>query len=283
MKPLMIKIKHRHMKKINLILILILGMAGYSYSQVAINIDGSNPDSSAMLDVQSDSKGMLIPRVTLTSNTDNTTIENPAIGLLVYNTGNDSIFKIKGFLFWNGSEWRLISNTAADYIPDEADSPEPLEVSTSYIGPYFDQEKEGIRLGDYVFRIYVRPSQEGRYTITDNNITPQIKYVGEKESVILGSIASSEFARAMYSLSGTLAFGLADLRNTNTIKRDIWYGWGEQGMETLLDIEKRQYTFMSMDPNDKYFYFCEFMAVDFTGTNYNATKVFMYIKQITSK
>ncbi|HMT73171.1 MAG TPA: hypothetical protein PKA77_03830 [Chitinophagaceae bacterium] len=53
---------------------------------VAINTDGSTPDESAMLDIVNSAKGLLIPRVSLTSTTDATTITTPATSLLIYNT-----------------------------------------------------------------------------------------------------------------------------------------------------------------------------------------------------
>lgn len=53
---------------------------------IAINTDGTNPDASAMLDIVSANKGLLMPRIALTTTTDATTITSPATGLLVYNT-----------------------------------------------------------------------------------------------------------------------------------------------------------------------------------------------------
>jgi len=53
---------------------------------IAINTDGSTPDVSAMLDIVNSAKGLLIPRVSLTSTTDAATIATPATSLLVYNT-----------------------------------------------------------------------------------------------------------------------------------------------------------------------------------------------------
>lgn len=53
---------------------------------VAINTTGNNPDVSAMLDIVSSDKGLLIPRVSLTSTSDNTTVSSPATSLMVYNT-----------------------------------------------------------------------------------------------------------------------------------------------------------------------------------------------------
>ena len=53
---------------------------------VGINVNGTPPDVSAMLDVFSVNKGILIPRVALQDTKDVTTIEKPARTLLVYNT-----------------------------------------------------------------------------------------------------------------------------------------------------------------------------------------------------
>ncbi|WP_449387087.1 hypothetical protein [Chryseobacterium lineare] len=51
-----------------------------------IGIGTSSPDASAVLDITATNKGLLIPRVALTSTTDQTTISNPATGLMIYNT-----------------------------------------------------------------------------------------------------------------------------------------------------------------------------------------------------
>jgi len=54
-----------------------------SFSQVAINTDGSSPDNSAMLDIKSTSKGLLAPRMTQAQRL---AISNPATGLVVFQT-----------------------------------------------------------------------------------------------------------------------------------------------------------------------------------------------------
>lgn len=61
-------------------------------SQVGINDDNTTPDASAMLDVKSTDKGMLIPRMTETQR-DN--INSPATGLMVYNNTTNKILKLK--------------------------------------------------------------------------------------------------------------------------------------------------------------------------------------------
>jgi len=74
------------------------------------------PDSSAVLQViaPGNNKGVLLPQVTLTSSTDVTTVPNPAVGLLVYNTGKNVNFTVSGYLYWDGSEWLLINNGTAN-------------------------------------------------------------------------------------------------------------------------------------------------------------------------
>jgi hypothetical protein len=67
------------MKKNLILLFLLVGM--YAHSQVGINNFGSLPDSSAMLDVQSTSKGILIPSMTVSQRN---AILKPATGLVVF-------------------------------------------------------------------------------------------------------------------------------------------------------------------------------------------------------
>ena len=70
-------------------------------AQVAINGDGSSPDASAMLDITSTSKGILIPRMTQTQRD---AISSPASGLMVYQTDNTV-----GFYYYDGSSWTAVS------------------------------------------------------------------------------------------------------------------------------------------------------------------------------
>jgi len=99
------------------IMAAMLGVASPTLAQnLGISATGVAPHSSAMLDVDGDSglspgnkKGMLIPRISLSSVSDNTTIASPTISLVVYNTnasmtgGNG-----EGFYYWDGSKWRYM-------------------------------------------------------------------------------------------------------------------------------------------------------------------------------
>lgn len=78
------------MKIIKSFLFLLLISVSVFSQNVAINADGTLPHASAMLDVKSTSKGLLIPNVALTGTVDATTIATPAMSLLVYNTATVS-------------------------------------------------------------------------------------------------------------------------------------------------------------------------------------------------
>jgi hypothetical protein len=95
------------MRKIVFLILISSGL----FAQTGIGT--TTPNASAKLDVYSDNKGFLPPRVTLTSGTDNTTIANPATGLLVYNTGNNAGL-VAGYYYWNSSSWATIA-TASGY------------------------------------------------------------------------------------------------------------------------------------------------------------------------
>ncbi len=86
-----------------LLVLLSLGL----FAQVSINTDGSSPDESAMLDVKSTTKGMLIPRM---DSTQRVAITSPATGLLVYQTDGTG-----GFWFYNGSAWADLSAADSDW------------------------------------------------------------------------------------------------------------------------------------------------------------------------
>ncbi len=72
---------------------------------ISVDTTDTLPDPSAMLDIVSANKGLLIPRVSLTGSGDNTTIPNPAISLLVYNTNSSMTSGGVGFWYWNGAQW----------------------------------------------------------------------------------------------------------------------------------------------------------------------------------
>lgn len=71
------------MKTLKLFLMFMFISRVVVFSQVAINTDGSNPDESAILDVKSNTKGFLPPRM---PRAEISSITSPAEGLIIYCT-----------------------------------------------------------------------------------------------------------------------------------------------------------------------------------------------------
>lgn len=88
--------------------ILLLNTNGFAQG-IAINDDGTDANSSAMLDVKSNAgtQGFLLPRMT---EVQKNAITTPATSLLVYQTDG-----ISGFYFYNGSSWEPVSSKMKNY------------------------------------------------------------------------------------------------------------------------------------------------------------------------
>lgn len=101
---------HRAMKSLSIIfsLTITLLIAGTAFSQVSVTADGSAPDNSAMLDVKSTTRGLLIPRMT---NTDMNGIISPVAGLMLYNTTDNN------FYYYTGTSWKfIVGNYDSDWV-----------------------------------------------------------------------------------------------------------------------------------------------------------------------
>jgi hypothetical protein len=77
----------------NLLILLFLAIGTIVQAQVSITNDGSLPDNSAMLDVKSTNKGILIPRMTAAQRE---AIVSPATGLLIFCTDNNLYYSNNG-------------------------------------------------------------------------------------------------------------------------------------------------------------------------------------------
>jgi len=71
-------------------------------AQVAINADGTTPDTSAVLDVKSTTKGFLPPRMTVAQRD---AINTPHSGLIIYNTST------KRPNYYSGTQWETFDGT----------------------------------------------------------------------------------------------------------------------------------------------------------------------------
>lgn len=105
----------------------------------SVGINTNEPHTSAILDIQSSTKGLLIPRTSTSSRID---IVNPAKGLMLYDTTTSS------FWFHNGSAWTQLSvgsngwnltgntvtNPATNFIGTTDEQPLRFKVNNTWAG-----------------------------------------------------------------------------------------------------------------------------------------------------
>lgn len=91
------------MKKLLLSFVVLLAVASTTRAQVGVGI--ASPNSSAMLDVTSTSKGFLPPRMTAAQKS---AIATPATGLLIYQTDGTA-----GYYYYTGAAWIAIGASVA--------------------------------------------------------------------------------------------------------------------------------------------------------------------------
>lgn len=121
-------LNYRCLRKIIMGLFLMYGTIAFGQ----VGIQTNSPDASAALDIVSTDKGLLVPRVTLTSNlSDPSPVTSPATGLIVFNTGASQPI---GLYYWTGSSWSIFNagTISSDYWSITGNS--GTTVGTNFIG-----------------------------------------------------------------------------------------------------------------------------------------------------
>lgn len=93
----------KFMKKSSTLCIIALSLLTGFAAQAQVGVGTTTPHTSSALDIASDSKGVLVPRLTLLQRN---AIAGPANGLLIYQTDDTP-----GFYFYTGSQWQRLANT----------------------------------------------------------------------------------------------------------------------------------------------------------------------------
>ncbi len=140
-----------------------------------------SPDSNSVFQTQENEGGLLLPRVALLGATNGTSpINNPAVGLIVYNTNTANLTTTdevlaKNLYRWNGTEWKMISTTT--------NLPSPSDPSTIVIKTWDAVDSATYKsLGDFDFRMLTSGTNI-KYQIKMNSIpltTLSINYSFER-------------------------------------------------------------------------------------------------------
>lgn len=96
----------------NLLILIFLFTGIVANAQVAINTDGTSPDNSAMLDVKSTTRGLLVPRMT---SAQRNAIVSPATGLVIFQTNNSP-----GLYINSGTpalpSWNVVGGSSSQWV-----------------------------------------------------------------------------------------------------------------------------------------------------------------------
>jgi hypothetical protein len=85
---------------------LLFGSASVFAQKDNVGIGTTTPDASAVLDIQSSNKGLLIPRMSLDQRK---SVNRPATGLMIYQTDEKA-----GFYFYNGDDWKPLTEAVGN-------------------------------------------------------------------------------------------------------------------------------------------------------------------------
>lgn len=213
------------------ILLLLIGFFGNAQT----GIGTTTPHASAKLEVNATNKGFLPPRITLINGTDNSTIPNPATGLLVYNTGNNPGL-VAGYYYWNGTNWATIatatgSGVSSSYLRGSRSTAQTTGLSTNGLVVFTQADQmsgQDISLNTSTGQItlaagrtYRLQAQVPTFQTAASDARPQFGWYNETTGTYIGSssAAYSGASTAGYGATG----GLSDAVITTTTPTIISY------------------------------------------------------------
>lgn len=197
------------MKKLLPIIFLLIAYISSSNAQnISINENGNTPHPSAILDISSTDKGILIPR------TDTSLITNTSKGLLIYQSSDET------FYYHNGSKWlgitsldqagafENIGNTtrlktqynASDFLVGRSTVPVNGELVTDEF-ILFDKSKSALRSGGLFNSANWSPDSIGAYSL---GFGYNVKAIGDGSIALGGGVESAgkgSFAAGLGAIS----------------------------------------------------------------------------------
>jgi hypothetical protein len=159
-----------------------------AFSQ-GVGINTTTPDPSAALDIQSINKGLLVPRVALTSLIDGVTIANPANALLVFNTTNNASLD-PGYYYNSGTaatpSWKSLSELTFPFYKASS----PAGSAGFQIDNYNGQ------VNAIAIKGYAAGDGTGVYAQSDNRFALQVegklKIFGNGQAPVIGKVLTSD-------------------------------------------------------------------------------------------
>ena len=154
------------MKHLLLLTLFVILQVSFLTAQVAINYDGSQPTSHTLLDLKSDTTGLLIPRMSHTQmGVLGDKLDNAHKGMVIYNNNAKMLF------FWDGSEFIYMQSGIISKIHDDD--------YDTYIDTEFGTDPDEIEIatGGTIYWTY----KDGRINVTNTG-----------NSIFLGSNAGED-------------------------------------------------------------------------------------------
>ncbi|MCW3162219.1 hypothetical protein [Chryseobacterium oryctis] len=272
-----------------------------------VGIGTTAPDTSAILDVTSSDKGILGPRISLSSATMQLSSNPNATGLLIYNTGP---ILSPGYYFWNGSEWRVF-NTSSGNNNNSGNTNIANVETIAVMGPLSATTDNGragyatsITTPDGKFSVRTFIPEETAFSQVNlqirNNSTTSVEIISNGHYLWSGAggyqqnrlrlpagVWAGDNATSSASLIDATTGARIQTASTNPY-------WGDPETYAGGMPEQRLYSWTTNDGNDKTFYKLYYMMGSSTPSNVGnvtncpdgkcgATKVFFTIDQIKAQ
>jgi hypothetical protein len=236
-------------KKIFLLAIVSLALVSKS-TNAQVGIGTNAPNTSSILDVSASNKGVLLPRVSLSSETDAATIATPAKGLTVYNTN---------VTMTNGNGEGIYMNVGTSASPKWAKLQTQTKTSGAEVAKmvYRSLVQGGIAdsiitIGRFQFRM-ANPNQTSNPNGGNNRAYPQFRFAANpSSSVTVSALEEQSYSTNHYAFNDDQV----------TVSASNWNVWQDfPSMNDGLNYQERNKVYLSY-PGDNDFYIVEFFWID---------------------
>jgi hypothetical protein len=202
-----------------------------AFPQVAINTNGASADNSAMLDIYSTSKGLLIPRMTTIQRE---AITSPATGLFVYDTD------VKCLYYYNGTAWYTFVTTSGVFSPSKSQGKSMMTPEGGFAVKLINKSGNTVKKGSVVS---ISTTDAGAFILPSLNTKPVgIVYediLNNNEGyIVVSGIAQVLIKNNLSVISGDLLI-LNDINGRTAKKSDNNSASGRDNFEIGTCIESK--------------------------------------------